>query len=394
MHATMRPIVDRVFDRLTHPPPLLQVVVGPRQVGKTTAARAIAARWEGPVVVAAADELFPPDAGWIAAQWDRARRATNGPALLVLDEVQKVPAWSDAVKGLWDADRAVGRDVRVLLLGSSALLLAHGTHESLAGRYFLHRFPHWGWPEVRDTFGWDLDRWLFFGGYPGAAPLAADEPTWRSYVRDALIEPTIARDVLSLRPVSKPTLLRHLFALSCLVPAQALSYNKMLGELHDAGNTSTLADYLHLLEQAFLVSGLEKYSGSPVKRRGSSPKLVVWNNALVSAVAGYRFEQARDDRAWWGRLVENAVGGHLVSGLQGVGEVGWWRDRDQEVDFVVTVGLRRFAIEVKSGRRQGAGGVDAFTARYPGSTPMIVGTGGIPLEEFFSTPPATLFSPR
>ena len=320
-------------------PARLQIVIGPRQVGKTTAALAVVDRWSGPTRYAAADEVLPPGPEWIRTQWELARRdAKKGPSLLVLDEVQKVPGWSEVIKGLWDADRRTRAPVSVILLGSSALLLGSGATESLAGRFQLHRCTHWTWPECRDAFGWNLEQWLFFGGYPGAAGLVDDFPAWRAYVRDALIESVLGRDVLAIERVTKPALLRHLFGLSCHYCAQSVSFNKMLGQLQDAGNTTTLSHYLELLGRAFLVTGLPRFSGSVVKSRGSSPKLVVWNNALVTATLGGPFEETRQDRGLWGRLVENAVGAHLVSHFHASEEISYFRDGDDEVDFVVRAG--------------------------------------------------------
>lgn len=388
-----RPLVGRVLGALQRFGELIHVVTGPRQVGKTTLAHTIARRWSGPTHYAAADELFPPSTEWIRNQWQTARRLTrDAPSLLILDEVQKVPAWSEAVKALWDADRREGQRLCVLILGSSALLLAKGTSESLAGRFLLHRCVHWSWVECHDAFGWDLDRWLFFGGYPGAAALAGEVATWRSYVRDSLIESVLGRDVLSLQRVTKPALLRHLFALACRFPAQAISYTKMLGQLQDAGNTTTLAHYLRLLETAFLLSGLERFSPGQARSRGSTPKLVVWNNGLVSAVNLQSFAAARQDSTWWGHLVENAVGAHLLNHLQGPSyEVAWWRNGRHEVDYVVRSGRQVWAVEVKSGREAARSGLDAFAARHRKARTVLVGPGGMPLSEFFASDPEEIF---
>lgn len=390
-----RDIVPRVFERLTKPPELIQVIVGPRQVGKTTAARAIGSRWEGPVRYAAADLPLPPGPEWVETQWTLARRdSERQPALLILDEVQKVSGWSEAVKACWDADRAAGRRLQVVLLGSSALLLARGAAESLAGRFFLHRCLHWSFAECRAAFGWDVDRWTFFGGYPGAAPLVGDEAAWKAYIRDSLIETVLARDVLALQTVAKPTLLRHLFALATRFPAEILSYNKMLGQLQDAGNTTTLAHYLRLLETAFLASGLERYSSGEARQRGSSPKLILWNNALVTALEPRDFSVTRADGALWGRLVENAVGAHLVNHLQGLShEVTYWRQGNDEVDFVVQAGDALWAVEVKSGRPGRTPGLAAFRRRQPRARPLVVGSGGMAFEEFFDVDPRELFRP-
>lgn len=390
-----RNVVQDVSCRLRQPPELLQIIVGPRQVGKTTAAHQIGTGWTGPVRYAAADLPLPPGPEWIETQWELARRdaSAGDAALLILDEVQKVSGWSEVVKGNWDADRASRKKIAVLLLGSSAVLLTHGANESLAGRFFLHRCGHWSFTECREAFGWDLDRWIYFGGYPGAAPFADDDTAFRSYVRDALIEPAIARDVLAMQTVAKPALLRQLFALSCMYAGQILSYNKMLGQLQDAGNTTTLAHYLRLLETAFLASGLERFKGGRAARRGSSPKLVIWNNALVTGLGPAGFRDAREDPSGWGRLVENAAGAHLLGHLQGPAhDISYWRERSNEVDYVVKTGKSVWAIEVKSGRPGHPQGLAAFTRSYPRAKPFVVGRGGMPLEEFFLTDPVTLFT--
>ncbi len=390
-----RPVVDELSSGLERHPDLLHVVTGPRQVGKTTAALAVQGRWPGPSRYAAADEFLPASVEWIHSQWALARRdAAAGPTLLILDEVQKIPGWSEAVKAEHDADRRHGIDVRVVVLGSSALLLARGLTESLAGRFVVHRCMHWGYAECRVAFGWDAERWIYFGGYPRSASFGDDEALWRAYVRDALVEAVVARDVLALQTVQKPALLRQLFGLAARNPAQMLSYTKMLGQLHDAGNTTTLAHYLVLLRQAYLVSGLERHAANAVRSRSSSPKLVVWNNALVSALCPTTFEGARRDGAWWGRLVENAVGAHLVNGLEGSPyEVQHWRDGAAEVDYVVRAGDRVWALEVKSGAPRGASGLAAFHKVVPHATPLIVGTGGVPLDEFLSAAPTDWFQP-
>ena len=388
-----RRLVDQLRERLHHRGELIQILVGPRQVGKTTAVRQVAASWIGPVRYAAADLAVPPGPEWISNHWELARLDQGAePGLLILDEIQKVSGWSEVVKACWDEDRAARRNLKVILLGSSALLLARGTSESLAGRFFLHRCPHWSFSECRTAFDWNLDRWIFFGGYPGAAVLIDDEGAWRAYVADALIETVLARDVLALNTVGKPALLRHLFGLAAAFPAQVLSYNKMLGQLQDAGNTTTLAHYLKLLDTAFLVTGLERFSAGHARSRGSSPKLVLWNNALPSALSLRSFAHTRSKPDIWGRLVENAVGGHLLNHLQGLAyEVTYWRHRNDEVDYVVRTAGGLWALEVKSGRPGALLGVAAFTKAHREVQPLLIGTGGMPLEEFFSRDPRDLF---
>ena len=389
-----RRVVAEIRRMLSSPVNLIQILTGPRQVGKTTAARAVGERWNGPVRFAAADLPIPPGPEWIETQWNLARRdAASSRALLVLDEVQKVRGWSEVVKACWDEDRAARRRLRVLILGSSALLLSKGTTESLAGRFFLHRCPHWSYTECRKAFAWELDDWIYHGGYPGAAVLVDDPESWKRYISDSLIETVLARDVLALQTVSKPALLRNLFLLATQFPAQILSYNKMLGQLQDAGNTTTLAHYLKLLEGAFLISGLEKYSPGGARGRGSSPKLVLWNNALITAIDPRSFREARSSPEYWGRLVENAVGAHLLNHLQGLSyEIGYWRHRNHEIDYIVRTGRKLWALEVKSGRHGAAAGIPAFREKAPKTVSLIVGSGGMSLSEFFSTDPGELFT--
>ena len=391
-----RSLVDELATACRRKPSLLQIITGPRQVGKTTAAHQLVERLGWPNVWAAADLPLPPGPEWIETQWQLARTlepASGERVLLVLDEVQKVSGWSEVVKRLWDEEKHARGPVLPVLLGSSALLVQKGATESLAGRFFLHRCPHWSWPECRAAFRWSWQQWVYFGGYPGAAALAREEPAWKRYIADSLIETVLSRDVLQLQPITKPTLLRHLFALAATYPAQMLSYNKMLGQLQDAGNTTTLAAYLRLLETAYLVSGLELFSQGQVRKRGSSPKLVLWNNALVNALSLLTRKQAMANGGFWGRLVENAVGAHLLNGLQGPDwSITYWRDGDEEVDFVVAHGTHVWALEVKSGRPRKASGLRAFRKRYPKAKVWLLGEGGIKLPDFFNRPALKWFA--
>lgn len=330
--------------------------------------------------------------GWLAAQWEAARLLTDGnhgsDALLVLDEIQKIPDWSESVKRLWDEDTRRGRPLRVVLLGSAPLLVQRGLTESLAGRFEILRLPHWSLAEMRAAFGWSLEQYLFYGAYPGAAPLVHQHDRWSRYVRDSLVETTIARDVLLLSRVDKPALLRRLFELGCAYSGQILSYTKMTGQLQDAGNTTTLAHYLDLLAGAGMLAGIQKYAGGAARRRGSSPKLQVFNTALMTALSGLTLPEARADRGYWGQLVESAVGAHLANAAAaGDVQVFYWRDRNREVDFVVRAGRRLAAIEVKSGRvRMSKPGLEAFAAAFHPDRSLIVGSDGIGLEQFLSMP--------
>ncbi|MGB4442513.1 MAG: ATP-binding protein [Coriobacteriia bacterium] len=381
-----RPIDTRLVDRLREPRRFIQVVWGPRQVGKTTSVTRALETVGLPHYYVSADSPATHTIAWIRQQWERAHAdATPGPVVLAFDEVQKIPGWSDAVKALWDEDTAAGRDVRVVLLGSSPLLMQAGMSESLAGRFEVLRWTHWTYAECRAAFGWDLETFLFFGGYPGAAPLVDDVPRWRSYIVDSLIETSVSRDILLMTRVDKPALLRQLFALGCEYSGQILSYTKMLGQLTDAGNTTTLAHYLDLLGGAGLVTGLPKYAGGAARQRASSPKLQVLNTALMSAVSGREPGDAVSDTAWRGRLVESAVGAYLLARAHGEGfAVRYWREGDREVDFVLESRDELVAIEVKSnGAPLGAHrGMLAFGERYPDARLLTVGADGIPLERF------------
>jgi hypothetical protein len=309
--------------------------------------------------------------------------------------VQKIPNWSEAVKQLWDEDTRHRLPLRVVLLGSSPLRMQRGLSESLAGRFETLHLPHWSLTEMQTAFGLTLDQYLYFGGYPGAAPLSGDHSRWRRYLLDALVETTISRDVLLLTRVDKPALLRRLFELGCRYSGQVLSYTKMLGQLHDAGNTTTLAHYLELLAGAGMLTGLSKFSGRVVRSRGSSPKLQVLNTALLTAQSGLTPTEARADPEFWGRLTESAVGAHLANAAaQGLCELLYWREGNHEVDFVLRSGRVLVGLEVKSGRAPLAhSGLAAFSEAFKPRRTLLVGGDGIPVEEFLSRPVTAWLKP-
>lgn len=379
--------------RLGEPRRFIQVLAGPRQVGKTTLARQIMSELGVISHYATADEPTLRDRSWLEQQWEtgrlRARQQAPG-AILVLDEIQKVTGWSETVKRLWDEDTHAGTPLKVIVLGSAPLLIERGLTESLAGRFEVIPVPHWSFTEMKAVFGWTVEQYVYFGGYPGSAPLIADPARWRSYIVDSLIETTISRDILLMTRVDKPALLRLLFQLGCAYSGQILSYQKMLGQLQDAGNTVTLAHYLNLLKGAGMVMGLMKYAHGQVRQRGSSPKLQVLNTALMSAQSGNTFEEVRGNGDKWGRLVETCVGAHLVNTSVGTAlDVTYWRERNHEVDFVLQRGTACVAIEVKSGRRrESLPGMAAFAAHFSPKKSLLVGAQGIPLEEFLSRPAA------
>lgn len=371
--------------RLREPRRFMQVVLGPRQTGKTTAVRQAVEACGLPTRVASADSAQTLGATWIQTEWAQARRLVraHAPAVLVLDEIQKVRGWSETVKGLWDEDSWEGTNLLVVLSGSSSLLLDKGLAESLAGRFELIRSTHWGLAEMREAFGYGLEDYLMFGGYPGCAPLRGDERRWRDYMRDSIIEATISRDVLQMEDVRKPALMRALFELGAQYSAQELSYRKILGQLDDKGNTDVIAHYLDLLSAAGMMSGLQKFDARQTRSRKSSPRLLVHDPSLMTA--SWRGQgNLLDDPSLRGHLVETAVGAYLLAraATDGFG-LWWWREGDREVDFVATYGQRVLAIEVKSGRVRPSG-IAEFCARFPGATPLVVGDRNTPVETFLA----------
>jgi predicted AAA+ superfamily ATPase len=386
-----RPIHGKLMERMSESRRFMQVLYGPRQSGKTTLAHQVMADLEIPSHYASADEPTLKDRTWIEQQWEIARLKVQPEknALFVMDEAQKIDGWSETVKRLWDEDTAKGLPLHVMLLGSSPLLVQRGLTESLAGRFEVIPVTHWSFAEMREAFDWGLDEYIFFGGYPGGADLINDQNRWSNYIKEALIETTISRDILLMTRVDKPALLRRLFELGCSYSGQILSYQKMLGQLQDAGNTTTLAHYLNLLEGAGLLAGLSKYAGQRVRQRASSPKLLVLNTALMTAQSQLSLREAKQDTDFWGRLVESAIGAALMNGLRGENiELFYWSGRNREVDFVLSRRKSLVALEVKSGRRKVTlPGIEAFSKEFRVEKKLLVGAQGIPVEDFLLTPP-------
>lgn len=361
---------------------LIQIAVGPRQVGKTTALRQFLEEWPGSKTYATADQLTPPNEHWLAETWRNARTLPGRAPLLVVDEIQKVPRWSEVVKLLHDEDVGLKKPLRVVLLGSSALMIQRGMRESLAGRFQLIACPHWSYSECRRAFGWTLDQFLFFGGYPGAVPLIDDFRAWKDYIQNSLLETVIGRDIPAIQRVDHPALFRQTLGLACGHPAEVLSLQKMLGQLQDRGSINTLANYLELLAGAFLVEPVRKFSPRALRVRVSSPKLIARNNAVVTALRGVSFKETSEDRAFWGRLVENAAGAALLNAAE---TVYYWSDRDKEVDFVVQRGKEVLAVEVTTAEKHSDAGLKSFLHRHPGARAVRIGGPGsdISLENFF-----------
>lgn len=390
----------------------ITIVAGPRQVGKTTLVRTALEGITHEFI--AVDQYEEPlrqfgaytgtssestgeirDAAWLIRRWQAARekqkkiRATNSEQAfaLVFDEIQKIPRWSEVVKGLWDADRAASLDMHVVLLGSSPLLMQKGLTESLMGRYELIPVTHWSFPEMHEAFDFTLNEYFFFGGYPGSAPLIRDEERWRQYVLASLVQPSIDTDILQMVRVDKPALLKQLFTLGCSYSGQILALGKVKGQLDGAGNETTLAGYLDLLRNAGLLTGLHKYHRGVARQRASPPKFNVLNTALMSSAVPYTFAESQADRSFWGRLVESAVGAHLCNTAKNTEKVHYWRESPHEVDFVISDAKRLTAIEVKSGTQQGKlNGLDAFADQHKDCKRLLVGAGGVDLTEFLSYP--------
>lgn len=367
----------------------IQVVAGPRQSGKTTLVRQALEQAGIPFHYVSADEPALRGSAWIEQQWETARAQCSGRknTVLALDEIQKIPGWSETVKRLWDEDSRAKLPLKVVLLGSSPLLVQYGLTESLAGRFEVIGVTHWSLEEMQKAFGWSPEQYIYFGGYPGAAPLIDEPERWRRYVVDSLIETTVSRDILLMTRVDKPALLRQLFHLGCAYSGQIVSYQKLVGQLQDAGNTTTLAHYLELLSGAGMLTGLGKYGGGKLRQRGSSPKLLAMNTALMTSQSGLTFEEAKRERDYWGRVVETAAGAYLLNSTKDSPvKLLYWREGAKEVDFVLQKGKSVTAIEVKSGRkRENLSGIQTFSDRFHPKRTILVGEGGIPVERFLTS---------
>ena len=407
MTSFQRAQVEILLQRLEEKPRQLIALFGPRQTGKTTIVRQALARTDTPSRYLSVDDptprrvqfpspevqVTPPmlrgrETEWLIHYWREARReAERSPRgfVLAIDEIQKIPRWSETVKGLWDNDRSRNLPLHVIILGSAPLLVQSGLTESLAGRFETIPVTHWSFSEMASAFKFDIPKYLYFDGYPGASIFAQDEQRWRDYILSAIVEPNIERDILAMTRVDKPALLKRLFQLGASYSGQILSLTKIMGQLQDAGNTTTLARYLELLSRAGLLTGLQSWFNQPYRRRASSPKFNVLNMALMTAGSGYSFAEAQADRTFWGRMVESAVGAHLFNTATSDINVYYWRYRSVEVDFVLQRGARVVAIEVSGGRHAHTlRGAEEFERRFRPERSLLVGPEGIPMGEFLS----------
>jgi len=365
-------------------------MAGPRQTGKTTLALQIIETIGIPAHYVSADEPTLRDRIWIEQQWELGRLLAkeSRESLLVFDEIQKISGWSETIKHLWDEDTAKNIQLKVLILGSSPLLIQKGLTESLAGRFEMIPITHWSYVEMQKAFNWTVEQFIFYGGYPGSIDLIKDEERWKRYILDSMVETTLSKDILLLTRVDKPALLRQLFQLGCDYSGQILSYQKMLGQLQDAGNTTTLAHYLKLLSGAGMITGLQKYTIEKVRQRASSPKLQVLNNALLTSLSFHTLKSVQQDRQFWGRIVESTVGAHLLNSTAGTSiNIYYWRQGNQEVDFVIKSATLLTVLEVKSGRKRGhLSGLNTFDKIFSPNRKLLVGGDGLPLKDFLLKP--------
>ncbi len=410
-----RPQFAEIRQRLNEKPERMLIIRGPRQCGKTTLIKQVLEDvrlpWqyvstENPTessrypensrvnsennCSAVQQQITDVNTNWLVEKWLTARKQANSSkrgAVLVIDEIQRLANWSETVKGLWDSDKFYGRLVHVVLLGSSPLLMRKGMSENLTGRFEIIRLSHWSYEEMSEAFGFSLEQFVFYGGYPSAAPLIENDQHWKKYVRGLIVETVIERDVLEMQRIDKPVLLRQYLETCATYSGQVVSYNKILGQLQNGGNTTTLTNYLSLIQEVGLIAGIPKYTIGEIRRRASSPKLNVLNSAIISAFSNYTFEEARLDRSHWRRLEENAVGAHLLNTDEGLIQFFYWRQNNKDVEFVLRLGHKIITIVVEGVKQQGdLHGVNEFCERYDVLRNIVVSPNAIPLSEFLSYP--------
>lgn len=388
--AYRRPHLATLESRMAEPRRRIQIIMGPRQVGKSTLVSQFTEGIDIPFDYLAADGISRKDASWIPNRWHEARMKMDihgeKERILIIDEIQKIDGWSEQVKTEWDADTRAKRNLKVILLGSSRILLQKGLNESLEGRFEPIKMGFWDWTEMRDAFGFTLQQYIYFGGFPGLAPDIHDEDRWRNLMEDTIITPILSRDILEIEEIRNPALLRQVFELACIESARELSLTKMQGALN-SGSVPTIKNYLNVLDQSMTVKPLQKYAPSPVKEKNSIPKMQVCNSAFRNRYGQYTFEEALTNPTEWGRQVESAVGAYLAnrSYMDGFDLLYWRDERKNECDYVLKKGQSLIAIEVKSSHADGTSGFERFKELYAEHicTAFIVGPEGLPLEDFF-----------
>ncbi|MDR1223567.1 MAG: ATP-binding protein [Tannerella sp.] len=396
MNVFQRHYLQQLLDRMSEPRKFIQVVSGPRQVGKTTLVTQMIECLPIKTMYVQADNVPAADNNWITRTWDEVRlrllASPDNEYLLVIDEIQKIENWSEAVKKEWDNDTLNGRNLKVILLGSSRLMLQQGLSESLAGRFETIYIPHWSYNEMREAFGWSLEQYIRYGAYPGAVNLIADQQRWIDYIRNSLIETSISRDIIMLTKVKKPALMRRLFEIACVSSAKIVSLTKIQGNLQEKGNITTLSNYMQMLTGAGLLTGLEKYAGHIIRKRSSVPKFQVFNNALMSQLLNIGLEQAKADHKLWGQIVESAVGAHLLNhSITEKYSLYYWNENGNEVDFVIEKNNEIVGLEVKTGKDSRNAGLAVFNSQFHPKHIFTIGTDGISMEDFFRMNPKTFF---
>lgn len=383
---------NRLFEKRNK----IQVLSGPRQVGKSTLVKQVLKEIDLPYLFVTADDVSPDNNGWISETWNSARSMMkikkSDVFILVIDEIHKIKNWSEAVKKEWDVDSFNDLELRVVLLGSSRLLIKDGLTESLTGRYELIRMSHWSFEEMHDAFGFTLENYIYYGGYPGGASFINNERRWRQYMKDSIITPAIEKDILMTKIIYKPQLMKQLFELGCTYSGEEISLTKLLGQLQDVGNVTTLANYLTTLDESRLLCGMQKYANDNARKYNSIPKMMVYNTALLSALSNSTFEKIYTDSKIWGRWVESAIGSYLLNKSDELDfKLYYWRENNNEVDFIVEQNKQCVAIEVKSGKRTTNNGISVFNNKFHPKLSFVVGNGGVSIEDFLTLDLENLF---
>jgi predicted AAA+ superfamily ATPase len=373
-YETRERLRARVF---TEPARRIQLLTGPRQVGKTTILLELAGEFGERAIYRAADveEIAAP--GWWAIQWDRAMRlARTGPTLLLVDEIQTLPNWARRVKVAFDEVARERLPLQIVISGSAALSMTRGARNELAGRFELLTLRHWTAQDLIQAFGLTDDEaaevYVRFGAFPGELDRRMDYPRWREYILHAIIDPALNRDLLMLEPIQKPALLRQINSLAAAYPGEIISLQKLAAQLLEKGAPATIAHYLTVLEEAFLLAALHKYSDRELRLRASPPKLVPLSNAFLTAYADSVPPTTATDPVRWGRWLETACTAHAVNtGCR----VAYWREEPYEVDLIVAGERGKWAIEIKSGSYaiQDLTGLSTFHLRHPDFRPLVVG---------------------
>ena len=368
----------------------IHVVMGPRQVGKSTMIDQFVEHTSVPYSLFSADGVGKTNTDWISEKWYEVRTKMmlygENEHILIIDEIQKIAGWSETVKKEWDQDTRDKRNLKVILLGSSRLLIQKGLEESLEGRYETLKMGYWEWEEMREAFGFTMEQFIYFGGFPGLAPYINDEDRWRRMMEDSIISPILNRDILDIEEIRNPSLLRQVFEIGSMYSAQEISLNKMQGVVN-SGTVPTISSYLRILDETMLVKPLYKYDNSTIKTRNSVPKMQAYNNAFRNSYCQHTFEEAVMNKVEWGRQVESAVGAYLAgrSVIDGFQLLFWRDEKKNECDYVLKKGESLIAIEVKSGHADNIEGYLAFKNRFGRNivNSFIVGPEGLPLEDFF-----------